>query len=148
MNSDLEALRLSQDFGSQVEVKQKLTTVPIRKPHRQWFCRVNPDPEMQFCTNLLEFEADRRTYVVTPDVAAHLPEQVVPASLYLAVNRQGVVFLWPARLAGTDGLQNQWYASMFEAVAAACEQWVRVTSNMTLGAYEVFVAQADLPSFL
>lgn len=43
---DLTRLRLSQDFGASVGVKKALLTIPVRKPDRQWFIRVNPDPSV------------------------------------------------------------------------------------------------------
>ncbi len=41
---NLERLRLSQDFESKVGVRKRLITVPVRKPNRQAFIRVHPDP--------------------------------------------------------------------------------------------------------
>src|SRR5436305_101953 len=40
---DLDSLRLSQDFASAVGVKQLITTVPVRKPSKEWFVRTYPD---------------------------------------------------------------------------------------------------------
>ena len=37
------ALRLDQSFADTVGVKKLLTTVPVRKPNRQDFVRVNAD---------------------------------------------------------------------------------------------------------
>ena len=36
---DLDSLRLRQDFASSVGVKRLLTTIPIRKPSKEWFVR-------------------------------------------------------------------------------------------------------------
>jgi len=41
---DPAALRLDQSFADTVGVKKLLTTVPVRKPNRQDFVRVHPDP--------------------------------------------------------------------------------------------------------
>jgi len=43
--SDLSKLRLAQDFHQQVGVQKILVPVPVRKPHKQEFIRVNPAPE-------------------------------------------------------------------------------------------------------
>ena len=40
---DLEAIRMSQSFGAQSEVRKLLTTVPVRKPNRTQFCRTHAD---------------------------------------------------------------------------------------------------------
>ena len=41
---NLSALRLDQSYADTVGVKKLLTTVPVRKPNRQEFVRVHPDP--------------------------------------------------------------------------------------------------------
>ena len=67
------------------------------------------------------------------------------ATLFLAINRQGVLFLWPVKLPGPDGKHNEWHRSAAEAADVAMRRWVRVIANMSLGAYEIFVAEANLP---
>ena len=62
----------------------------------------------------------------------------------IAINKQGVVFIWPVRLPGQDGKIDDWSRSAIEAADMAGREWVRVTSNMSLGAYEVHTAQAEL----
>jgi hypothetical protein len=65
--------------------------------------------------------------------------------LYTAITRQKVVFLWPARLPREDGRSLGWYESAQEAAEHAMKRWVRVMSNMSLGAYEIIEASAALP---
>jgi hypothetical protein len=67
-----------------------------------------------------------------------------PVMLHTAITRQGVVFLWPVKLP-TDGRQSTWHTSAAEAAEKAMDHWVRVSSNMRLGAYEVALATATLP---
>ena len=142
---DLAKLRLTQDFASQVGVKKIITTMPIRKPDRQWFNRVHPDPDWRLETAVLEVKEDRETYLVKPELWSELPGELVPKVLFTAVNRQNVVFLWPVRLPGHDGRHDSWNRSALEAAAYAQQGWVRVAANMSLGAYEIFQASADLP---
>jgi hypothetical protein len=40
---------------------------------------------------------------VLPQIAQQLPGECSPVSLYTAINRQGVVFLWPVKLPAPDG---------------------------------------------
>ena len=63
-----------------------------------------------------------------------------------AVNRQGVLFVWPIRLPGPDGKIDEWSRSSIEAVKMASDDWIRIAPNMSLGAYEVFVAPEGLPA--
>jgi len=142
---DLERLRLSQDFQNQVGVKKAFLTVPVRKPDRQSFHRVHSDPGWCLETAIFELKEERESYLVDPDLWSELPGELAPTALFTAMNRQGVVFLWPVRLPGEDGRSNAWHQSALEAANLAKTQWVRVAANMALGAYEVFQATGSLP---
>ena len=142
---DLKKLTLSQDFAEIVGVKKKIITVPVRKPHRQSFVRVHPDESWRLETAVLEVKEERETYLVDPAIWSELPGEIVPKVLFTAINRQGVVFLWPVRLPGEDGRHDAWNRSALEAAHLATKQWVRVSANMSLGAYEVFEATGNLP---
>ncbi len=142
---DLNRLRLTQNFPDQVGVKKAILTVPVKKPDRQWFVRVHPDHSWRLETAVLEFKEERETYLVDPELWPELPGELVPKVLFTAMNRQGVVFLWPVRLPGEDGRGNAWHHSALEAANLAMKGWVRIAANMSLGAYEVFQATGDLP---
>ena len=144
--ANLDQLRLSQDFHNQVGVKKAILTVPVRKPNRQWFVRVHPDTEWRLETAILELKDERETYLVDPALWPELPGEFIPTVLFTAVNRQGVVFLWPVRLPGDDGRGNHWHRSAIKAATMAMTSWVRLAANMSLGAYEVFEATAELPA--
>jgi hypothetical protein len=64
--------------------------------------------------------------------------------LYTAINRQRVVFLWPVRLPASDGRVNEWHHSLREAAERAMHLWIRVTANMSLGAYEITDAPGNI----
>ncbi len=142
---DVSSLRLSQDFASNVGVKKALLTIPVRKPDRQWFVRVHPDPAYRFQTAVLELKEDREVYLVAAPLWAELPGEIVPMELFTAINRQGVLFIWPVRLPAEDGRQLEWHRSAAEAAEMAIKTWVKVQANMGLGAYEVFEATGNLP---
>jgi hypothetical protein len=141
---DLEALRLSQDFTSLIGVRKALLTVPVRKPGRQDFVRVHPDPGFRLETAVLQFKEDRETFVVAPAVRHELSSELVPMVLFTAITRQGVVSLWPVRLPAADGRHDEWNRSALEGAQVAMTRWVRVASNRYLGAYEIFEATAAL----
>jgi hypothetical protein len=142
---DPSRLRLSQDFENKVGVKKAIITVPVRKPDRQWFVRVHPDETWRLNTAVLELKEERETYLVERALWSELPGEVIPKMLFTAVNRQGVTFLWPVRLPGGDGKWDEWNRSAMEAAQMAMKGWVRIAANMSLGAYDVFAATADLP---
>src|SRR5215468_9369699 len=96
---DPASLRLDQSFADTVGVKKLLTTVPIRKPNRQEFVRVHPDPAYRLTpAAIIEVKEDREVYLVRRDIVSAVPGEYVPASLFTTINRQGTLFLWPVKL--------------------------------------------------
>jgi hypothetical protein len=140
------ALRLDQAFADTVGVKKLLTTVPVRKPNRQDFVRVHPDPDYRLGpAATIEVKEDREVYLITPGMAQALPGEFSLVTLFTTINRQGTLHLWPVKMPLPDGRQNEWHRSAAEAAECAIKKWVRVTSSMSLGAYEIFEASGGLP---
>ncbi len=142
---DPARLRLSQNFTELAGVKKLITTVPVQKPNRQAFVRVHPDPEHRLDTLVLELKEERETFLVDPALASELPGELAATTLFTAITRQNVLFLWPVRLPDPDGRQNRWFESARQGAEMAIGQWVRVAANLSLGAYELFAATGDLP---
>jgi hypothetical protein len=141
---DLKKLRLSQNFSELAGVKKALLTVPVRKPGRYEFFRVNGREDWCLETAVLEFKQERETYLVDPSLWSVLSGELIPKALFAAINRQGVLIIWPIRLPGEDGRLDLWNKSALEAAKIAKERWISVRSNMSLAAYEVLVASADI----
>jgi hypothetical protein len=142
---DPERLRLSQNFGAEVGVKKALVTVPTRRPDRQWFFRVHPDPAYRLEAAILELKQERETYLVEPGLLSELPGEVSAKILCTAITRQQIVFLWPVRLPNPDGRHDEWSRSALQAAEMAKTRWIRLVANMNLGAYEIYEAAANLP---
>jgi hypothetical protein len=143
---NLLALRLDQSYADTVGVKKLLTTVPVRKPNRQDFVRVHDDPRYRLTpAAIIEVREDGEVYLLTPEIAQALPGEFSMVTLYTTINRQGTLHIWPVKLPTPDGRQNEWHRSAAEAAERAMKKWVRVTSSMSLGAYEIFEASGDLP---
>jgi len=136
-------LRLDQSFLNRGAAKKLLTTVPIKKPSKQDFIRVHPGEEYRLPVALIELREERETYLVMPGFALELDENdFFTATIHLAINRQKVLFLWPVRLPSPGGRVSLWHTSAAEAAEKAMKGWVRITPNMSLGAYEIFEAAA------
>jgi hypothetical protein len=143
---DPAALRLDQSYADTVGVKKLLTTVPVRKPNKQDFVRVQPDPMYRLTpAAIIEVKEDREVYLVTPNMAQALPGEFSTVTLFTTINRQGTLHLWPVKLPTSEGRQNEWHRSAAEAAERAMQKWVRVTASMSRGAYEIFEASGDLP---
>ena len=110
---DPAALRLSQDFVGLVGVKKELTTVPLRKPNKQSWFRVHPDPEYRLSPlGVINLKDDNEIYVVAPAVATALSNEMTNVTLYTVVDRFGIASLWPVPLPPSDGKDNSWWASV------------------------------------
>jgi len=139
-----EALRIDQSVLNTGAAKKLLTTVPVRKPNKQDFVRVNPDPAYRLTVGLIELKENRETFLVLPAVSRELSEsEFFLATLYLTINRQKVLSVWPVKLPAPDGRSNEWHASAAAAAERAMDKWIRLAANMSLGAYEISEAIAD-----
>jgi hypothetical protein len=143
--SDISKLRLNQSFLETGGAKKILSTVPVRKPHKQEFFRVCADETYRQPFAVIDLEADRERYLVTPPIAEALPMEIVSEMLFTAINRQRVVFLWPVPLPRCDGRVIEWHRSAMEHAERAMTEWVKVVANMGLGAYECTPAPIKLP---
>jgi len=140
-----ENLRLSQDYVESCGVKKLLSSVPVRKPHRHDFFRVRPEQEYRDNFGLIQVGADKDYYLVAPGLTAELIGEVAPCIIYVVVNRQGTLTLWPVRLPDSSGKDLEWWSTARQAATLAMKEWVRIAPNKDLGAYEIMVAQGKLP---
>ena len=139
---DIASLRLNASFLETAGVKKLLTTVPARRPSPQDFVRVHPAPEYRENFAMIDLKDDREDYLVQPAILPELTGEVVYKTVFTAVNRQGVVFLWPVRLPAPDDRKSEWPRSAREAAELAMTQWVRLKANLSLGAYEITAAES------
>ena len=49
---------------------------------------------------MIDLKDDREDFLVRTEILPELASEVVYKTIFTAINRQGVVFLWPVRLAG------------------------------------------------
>jgi hypothetical protein len=141
--ADLSTLKIS--FGDSVlgGVTEVLSRVPVGKPTRQEFIKVNSDQDKMLATWIYEDKEERKIFLVAPEMIHELVGEVKPALLVLTINRQNVVGIWPVMLPGDAG-SNDWQESARQAAELAKKKWVRVASDMSLGAYRIYEAQGEL----
>lgn len=137
---DPARLRLSQDFISSLGVEKLVTQMPVRKPDRQWWIRVHPSLDMRIETAVLELKEERETYLVDPAVWPELPGDFVAKIVLTAINRQGLVFLWPIKLPDYRGQLDDWNRAALVAAKLAESTWIRLSANMSVGTYDLFKA--------
>src|ERR1700719_4642970 len=108
---DPAVLRISQDFIGLAGVEKVLSVVPVRRPKRQEFVRVHPGEDYRLVTAVVEDDEERGTYLVAPHLREELGAEVLLVTLFTAITRQGVLFLWPCKIPGADGRKNHWHES-------------------------------------
>jgi hypothetical protein len=95
--ANLDSLRVTPARADEPIVKQVLSTVPVRKPSKEWFFKVHPEYSLD--TLLLELKEESETFLVSPALQAALQNEncVGLRTLKLGVNRQGIPFVWALR---------------------------------------------------
>lgn len=134
---DPRALALSQNFAALVGVKKELSRVAIQRPPDQSFFCPHSDPCRRIEVAALVVKEDRETYVVVPALCDELQGEWAAKILVPCQTRQGGFYFWPIRLPGADGRIDTWNESALQIADKYAGQWVRVTANKELGAYDV-----------
>ena len=142
---DFDALRLPADYEALAGVEPAHLTIKIRKPNRQEWIRVHADPEWTFPTRVFISQDDRELFLIDPAIQPALASELRPVALHVTITRAGHIFLWPIPMPGPDGRRNDWHSSALVAAEKSRTQWIRVASDMSLGAYQVFTTTAPLP---
>jgi hypothetical protein len=143
---DPEALRLDQNFVDVGGSKKLIDIIDIIKPPKQEFVRAHPDPNFSWIFGILELKGEGEKFVVTPEVARVLGNEIYPAQLTTAITRHEVLFAWEAKVPQADNsVASRWHNSMFTAKEHARKQWVRVVANKRAGYYETRVAEMQPP---
>lgn len=95
----------------------------------------------------IHLKEDGEFHLVHPELVSSLQQELTPVTIYTAISKQGVVFLWPARLAASDKRRagDRWHTSAHEAAAAAMKRLTRVWPNTALGAYEHGFTENPIP---
>jgi len=149
---NLDKLAVDQSFDA-LTTKVDFVHIPHRKPNKQSFIRVSPDPAHRIQLAMLEVESgvggDKELFVVLPEVVpgiADLPG-LSHRLVVLAVARpENSPFLWPIKLPNESGRSTgNWGHSAMEIARQAKTQWLRVSANLQMGCYVATVATADWP---
>lgn len=142
---DLEELRLEQDYEEPSGVKKVPSPCSIKKPSKHAFFRVRSGEKWTYKVMIFEGKEQGETYIVHPQIANIIHDLIKRVVLYLAITRDGELFLLPVRLPKPDGRSDSWLESLERAVELAKSKWVRISANMNEGRYNVYEAIGNLP---
>lgn len=143
--NEFEQYRFSQDFESMAGIKKQILVVPVRKPDRQTWFWIHPDEDWRMPFALIELKEERDTYLVSPEVYPELAGECLPKYLITCQTKTGMTFFWPIKMAGPDGRLDPWNQSALRIVTEYPARWIRVVANLSLGAYEVYIAEGEFP---
>jgi len=141
---DIRNIRIDMSNLNTRAATTKLAKVPVRKPSKHEFIRTHR--EFRLDAYMIRLKEEREDYLVFPHVVPQLDSRVhsllEPHTLYLCINKQKVIFVWPVKNVD-DERPNDWLSSAHEAAEIAQDKWTRVTSNLGLGSYETTTANAE-----
>ena len=127
-----------------IPVRKRIVSVHVDKPNRtSWWIA---HPGYQFIAGILTDKGAGREeqYLVTPELAASLGDDVRLMRLHGAMTREGDFFIIPVRLPSPDGRVDEWTASRARAAELAAERPIRMASNVRAGTYEVFTTSMEI----
>jgi hypothetical protein len=132
--------RLPQDFDEQAGVEEVVSHVTVCRPPKEHFIRVHEGEDYfkQGPFGLLELKEDREVYFIPASLAAALIEEepcVAPYWLFLAITRQGKLYLWPVRKPRSGERQNRWWESALVLAERATREWYRIIPSQAEGGY-------------
>jgi hypothetical protein len=135
-------LGLSQDFAAEAAVAKKWDIIKVEKPSKSRVFRVHPDPRFRLKTVLLTLKEDNETYLVLPQLRQALARESLCGlhTLLACLTKAGTPFLWPIRMADSDGKWNVWHQSAWQIADKAQTTWTRMQANRDAGHY---VAEYD-----
>jgi hypothetical protein len=140
--ADIDNLRVSID--ATVGITQLVTHIPVRKPKKTEFFRVNPQATYQIETQIVEEPETQEFFLVAPSMHGQLTGEGKIVRLVLAVTAQGAPFLWPLTLPDPNGRRNAWADTALQAAAHARQDWIRLKPEGGQGCYLLYRAQGPL----
>jgi hypothetical protein len=144
---NLDKFRQSQDIVEHGGGKKLLTVVPVHRPSKEAWFRAHASMDFRMKVKVIELKDLREVYLVDPGLWPELDGEstFVPKLLVPVITRQQALFIWPIRLPGPDGRIDDWNISALEAAKIAVSRWVRLSPNMSRGAYDVVVGPDPQP---
>lgn len=142
--SNLDNIRVSQDYDNQLGTKKELIRVPIKKPDKHEWVRVHKNEEYHVEVELIEDKEEKEIYLVHPKLHGIVSHEAVRMKLYYAITSHNDIFLWPAKMVDQNGKLDSWSKSRHKAAEKAKEKWVRVISNHNNRVYDVLIPRDEL----
>jgi hypothetical protein len=134
-------LRIS---SAEIPTERVITTVPVRRPKRDEFFRVNPGEDYTMDAWVIDRDEDQETYLIMPAYIDPLLDVARPARLFTCISKRGTPFIWPAKIPPETGPGRRWAETALKIAEEAKQLWVRMTGDRGLGGYEMIRARGNL----
>jgi hypothetical protein len=142
-----EALRLDQTYTAALGLEKHIHNIIVDKPSAESWFRVRGDGDFVMDAHLLHIKngPDRGVYQVSALLLPLLSGERLlrPTRLVLCIDRQGELRLWPLRLPGPDGREDDWMSSALSIAEQAKSQWVRLVAGPS--GYTSLTTKAVIP---
>ena len=136
---DLDALRIVDPATLSGDI-ELLAHIAVRRPKKDEYFRVNPDPELQLTALVWTDPDEGEVFLVTPSARDIMADSGRIVTLVLCQSRQGVNFLWPVNTDSRQGGGRGWAQSARAAMLTARTSWIKIRGDRAAGGYQVFQA--------
>jgi hypothetical protein len=145
---NLDALRIIDPASLSGDVEH-LAHIYVRRPKKDEYFKVNPDPTMTLTTLTWTDPDEGDVYFVTPSARDIMAESGRVVTLMLCQSRQRVNFIWPVSADTRSGGGRGWAESARAAALIAQTRWIKIRGDRPSGMYQVFEAadQAGTPEW-
>jgi hypothetical protein len=136
---NLDQLRITDPalLGGDTEI---LGHLYVRRPKKDEFFRVNPDPAMTLTCLVWVDQEEGDVYFVGPEARDIMIDSAKLVTLVLCQSRQGVSFLWPVLADTRSGGGRGWAESARTAMVRGQSRWVKIRGDRSAGAYTIIEA--------
>ena len=132
----------AEEFGT----RKIRSVIPVNKPGKMEWVHLLDHPDFLIPgAAVLDLQNGGRMYLVVPELAAQLADDVKLFKLAPALTRQDKLFLWPCPIIQPGETPNSWHTSHNDAFHAAKSGWIRMKSNLACGFYDIIEPEKIMP---
>ena len=132
----------AEEFGT----RKIRSVIPVNKPGKMEWVHLLDHPDFLLPgAAFLDLQDGGRLYLVVPEIAAQLTDDVKLVKLAPGLTRQDKLFLWPCPLIPSGETPNPWHTSHNDAFNAAKGGWIRMKSNRACGFYDIIEPEKIMP---
>ena len=132
----------AEEFGT----RKIRSVIPVNKPGKMEWVHLLDHPDFLLPgAAFLDLQDGGRLYLVVPEIAAQLADDVKLVKLAPGLTRQDKLFLWPCPLIPLGETSNPWHTSHNDAFNAAKSGWIRMKSNRACGFYDIIEPEKIMP---